>query len=270
MLTLSYPLTDFKARNGTHIVSAVTKDHVCSSRNEMKIVSALSKDPKPFRASHNDNSLAFQRVAGSLAITRAMGDGYLKHPELSFDPYLQYIPYITCRPTIKYRKLRQNDKYLILASDGLFNFITADDILNVLDETTWVNKRVQAASGESETVYHSEVLQQRCMEDEVVQKGDSLKRARDDAVDRQIQTGKLIRTSSIRNATNSQIYSNKESTFADILVDRTLSKAARRHDSSMTVADLRKLPQGKSRREIVDDITVITVDISSYIASLNI
>jgi len=58
--------------------------------------------------------------------------------------------------------------------------------------------------------------------------------------------------------------------FADLLIDRCISKAAKRYGGSLNAAQLRSLPQGKSRREIVDDITVITVDISSYVQSLGL
>lgn len=38
------------------------------------------------------------RVAGSLAVTRAIGDAYLKVPELSLPPFRQHVPYITAQP----------------------------------------------------------------------------------------------------------------------------------------------------------------------------
>jgi hypothetical protein len=55
-------------------------------------------------------------VAGSLAITRALGDGYLKIAELSMDVYSQYCPYISGSPSVSYKKISPNDKSIILAS----------------------------------------------------------------------------------------------------------------------------------------------------------
>lgn len=44
-----------------------------------------------------------KRVAGSLAVTRALGDAYLKTPLLSFLPYKSHAPYITARPEVNCR-----------------------------------------------------------------------------------------------------------------------------------------------------------------------
>jgi hypothetical protein len=54
-------VADFTAVDEKYMVTAITKDHICSSINEKKIVSAMSADPKPMRASINDHSAFFQR-----------------------------------------------------------------------------------------------------------------------------------------------------------------------------------------------------------------
>lgn len=59
--TYSFYVIDFFEADEGFVVSAITKDHCCSSANEKKIVSALSKDPKPLRASVNDSYMLFQR-----------------------------------------------------------------------------------------------------------------------------------------------------------------------------------------------------------------
>lgn len=38
-------------------------------------------------AASNGRNGAIERVAGSLAVTRALGDAYLKKPNFSFEPY---------------------------------------------------------------------------------------------------------------------------------------------------------------------------------------
>ena len=319
-----YEHDDFNACNKHYCVSAITKDHTCTSKNEKKIVSAMSKDPKPFRSSINDtaSALAFKRVAGSLAITRAMGDGYLKHPELSFEPYIQYIPYITCRPTIKYKKLNKKDKYIILASDGLYNFVTASDVLNVVEElspsseiemqqaqekdktyidTTAINVNVtHAGAGTDDATKCDQNHQQQqemigeinIGENDQDQVGEKRVRKEDvrqghkeeDIVEDTSANsspgkngGKLIRINACKSLSFEISTDAKEEkkdshsqSFADLLIDRCISKAAKRYGGSLNAAQLRSLPQGKSRREIVDDITVITVDISSYVQSLGL
>lgn len=57
--------------------------------------------------------------------------------------------------------------------------------------------------------------------------------------------------------------------FSEQLVEKCLSKAARRQ-GSMTASDLRALPAGKARRDLIDDITVITVDLSIYTSNLEV
>lgn len=54
-----------------------------------------SKDPHAIRYSSRDAAVtasmrgvgAIARVAGSLAVTRALGDAYLKRKNLSYDPF---------------------------------------------------------------------------------------------------------------------------------------------------------------------------------------
>jgi hypothetical protein len=53
-------------------------------------------------------------VIGSLAVTRAMGDGYLKRVELS--AVAKHLPYITCQPTIEHRQIVSTDVAIVLAS----------------------------------------------------------------------------------------------------------------------------------------------------------
>jgi serine/threonine protein phosphatase PrpC len=63
-----------------------------------------------------------KRVAGSLAVTRALGDAYLKTPKLSFLPYKKHAPYITARPEVNCRLLvKEGDKVLILATDVCYS-----------------------------------------------------------------------------------------------------------------------------------------------------
>lgn len=227
---------DFIAYDDTYIVTAITKDHVCTSPNERKVVQAMSNDPNPLRPSVNDTTAKFLRVAGSLAITRAVGDGYLKLPALSFEPYLKHLPYITCRPTVRYRKLCKEDAYLIIASDGLFNFVTASDILKVLKEYV---EQVEKDHGENDN-----------------SKIDGRKRLREDDV--------------LENEAVSDGFNRRKSTtisLSNMLTEKCLSKAARRV-GGISASALKVLPQGKQRRDIIDDITVVTVDISGYVRSM--
>lgn len=71
-----------------------------------------------------------KRVAGSLAVTRALGDAYLKTPRLSFFPYKTHTPYITARPEVNCRPIvKGGDKVLMLATDGVWERAGGEDVL---------------------------------------------------------------------------------------------------------------------------------------------
>ncbi|KAK3148918.1 hypothetical protein QOZ80_3AG0210440 [Eleusine coracana subsp. coracana] len=104
----------------------LTSDHstsipeeVCRIRNEHPDdPSAISKD----------------RVKGSLKVTRAFGAGFLKQPkwndallEMFRIDYVGSSPYITCNPSLFHHKLSTRDRFLILSSDGLYQYFTNEE-----------------------------------------------------------------------------------------------------------------------------------------------
>lgn len=69
---------------------ALSRDHNCDDADEAAFVRARSADDNAIRVSRNDEwkgARAIKRVAGSLAVTRAIGDAYLKKAAFSFSPY---------------------------------------------------------------------------------------------------------------------------------------------------------------------------------------
>ena len=89
--------------------------------------------PSPIRPSRATPG-GVPRVAGSLAVTRAIGDGYLKRAALSVPPYTAHLPYITaepepghnrlvsgglCRQLHTHRIRAEHDQFVLLLSDGL-------------------------------------------------------------------------------------------------------------------------------------------------------
>ena len=69
-----------------YLLSSVTVDHSCLLASERQLVKSLTTDINPLRPSLNNikayGSAAPDRVAGSLAMTRSLGDMYLKQKEL--------------------------------------------------------------------------------------------------------------------------------------------------------------------------------------------
>ena len=62
------------------------------------------------------------RVAGSLAVTRAFGDHALKNDG------------VTAKPFINKHVLRPFDKFLVIASDGVWDVLDDQDAINLCRE----------------------------------------------------------------------------------------------------------------------------------------
>jgi hypothetical protein len=117
-------------------VAGVTTDHTCHVPEERALVAYLSSDPNPCRPSEiglkTYGLAAPDRVAGSLAITRALGDGYLKRHDVSLPAYRKHLPYISSVPTVYHRHIHDSDIAIVLASDGLWNHLTAQECCQIL------------------------------------------------------------------------------------------------------------------------------------------
>ncbi|KAI9915265.1 hypothetical protein PsorP6_008144 [Peronosclerospora sorghi] len=86
-------------------------------------------------------------VKGALQPTRALGDFSLKHPEFNGPPYINgdrtagrhfaapYTPpYITATPEIKPHKLEEGDNFLIIGSDGLWDYLSNEEAVEIVHE----------------------------------------------------------------------------------------------------------------------------------------
>jgi len=113
-------------------VIGVTTDHATINPSEVLVVKHTTCDPSPIRPSEGDKDKGVKhapvRVAGSLSVTRALGDGYLKSYMLSDIPR-HFLPYITSKPTVTFKRIDAGvDLHVVLASDGLWNYMTAKDV----------------------------------------------------------------------------------------------------------------------------------------------
>ena len=111
----------------------LTTDHNPYNPNEVDLVLNRCNDPSAISCAVNGG---IKRVAGTLAITRALGDAYLKTPKFSFSPYQRYAPYITAVPEISNRILTRSvengtlaDRILIMATDGLWEQASGRDVM---------------------------------------------------------------------------------------------------------------------------------------------
>ncbi|KAL8149566.1 hypothetical protein AgCh_006536 [Apium graveolens] len=103
--------------------SQLTFDHCTSVQEEVKRI----------KREHLDDSSAIvkNRVKGSLSVTRAFGAGFLKKPtwnnallEMFKINYVGDSPYLSCSPSLCYHRLGPKDRFLILSSDGLYQYLT--------------------------------------------------------------------------------------------------------------------------------------------------
>ena len=108
----------------------LTTDH--SAYNPAEVTAVLHRCNNCPRAISSGMGGGIKRVAGSLAVTRALGDAYLKTPQLSFFPYKTHSPYITARPEVNCRHIVKGeggDKVVVLATDGVWERAGGEDIL---------------------------------------------------------------------------------------------------------------------------------------------
>lgn len=91
-----------------------------------------TRDKDPIKAGARDKKLKqpLLRVAGSLTVTRALGDGYLKRPELAVGESAMFVPYITAVPQVSVYDLRHcSPCVLVLASDGVWDHVSNSDAI---------------------------------------------------------------------------------------------------------------------------------------------
>lgn len=73
-------------------------------------------------------------------VSRSIGDAYLKKPEFALGPSFPRFhlheplrrPVLRSDPSIHTRVLQSNDKFLIFASDGLWEYLTIQDAVEIV------------------------------------------------------------------------------------------------------------------------------------------
>ncbi|KAG6430434.1 hypothetical protein SASPL_108501 [Salvia splendens] len=120
--------------DSVHYLSAsqLTMDHSTCVKEEVRRI----------RYAHLDDAFAVvnKRVKGSLKVTRAFGAGFLKQPkwnnallEMFRIDYIGTSPYITCSPFLCHHRLQHTDKFLILSSDGLYQYFTNKEAVSEVE-----------------------------------------------------------------------------------------------------------------------------------------
>ena len=108
-------------------------------------------------------------VKGRLQLTRSIGDAYLKYHEFNAAPEShksvgRYIPppytppYVSHVPEMHHIEIGKSDKFLIIASDGVWDFLTAEEAVEMVSSCSsrdsnkaselLVQKTIERASAE--------------------------------------------------------------------------------------------------------------------------
>ncbi|KAL9262470.1 putative protein phosphatase 2C 4 [Drosera capensis] len=102
----------------------------------------VKEEVRRIKNEHLDDPTAVANncVKGSLKVTRAFGAGFLKQPkwnegllEMFRIDYVGNSPYITCSPSLRHHRLGPRDKFIILSSDGLYQYFTNEEAVNEVE-----------------------------------------------------------------------------------------------------------------------------------------
>ncbi|PON44501.1 Protein phosphatase [Parasponia andersonii] len=110
------------------VAEQLTSDHNASREDIRQELRSLHPDDSHIVVLKN----GVWRIKGIIQVSRSIGDAYLKRPEFSLDPSFPRFhlsetlrrPVLTAEPSMYTRVLRENDKFLIFASDGLWEHLT--------------------------------------------------------------------------------------------------------------------------------------------------
>ncbi|XP_059667820.1 probable protein phosphatase 2C 23 [Cornus florida] len=110
----------------------LTKDHSTSVDEEVRRIKNEHRD--------DASAISNDRVKGSLKVTRAFGAGFLKKPkwnnallEMFRIDYVGVAPYINCSPSLRHHRLTPRDKFLILSSDGLYQYFDNEEAVSEVE-----------------------------------------------------------------------------------------------------------------------------------------
>ncbi|KAF8069753.1 hypothetical protein N665_1137s0021 [Sinapis alba] len=129
------PLETFSVRDkGLNLLVPVQLNMEHSTNNKEEV--------RRIKMEHPNDPLAIEkdRVKGYLKVTRAFGAGFLKQPKLNEAllemfriNYVGTSPYITCSPSLHHHRLTSRDKFLILSSDGLYEYFSNEEAIFEVD-----------------------------------------------------------------------------------------------------------------------------------------
>ncbi|KAJ3706018.1 hypothetical protein LUZ61_009723 [Rhynchospora tenuis] len=126
-----------RGSDGKRVVAErLSTDHNAATEEVRKELTALHPDDSHIVV----HTRGVWRVKGIIQVLRSIGDVYLKKPEFSKDPLFQQFvspvtlkrPVMTAEPQIRVRKLKPQDRFVIFASDGLWEHLTDEAAVEIV------------------------------------------------------------------------------------------------------------------------------------------
>ncbi|XP_042414845.1 probable protein phosphatase 2C 78 [Zingiber officinale] len=144
------------ADGGAVVAERLSRDHNVGEEEVRRELTELHPDDSRI-VTYNRGAW---RIKGIIQVSRSIGDVYLKKPELSGDALYQKLaapvpltrPVVTAEPSIRIRNIKQNDLFLIFASDGLWEHLSDEAAVDIVSNNprSGIAKRlVQAAVAEA-------------------------------------------------------------------------------------------------------------------------
>ncbi|OAY75102.1 putative protein phosphatase 2C 43 [Ananas comosus] len=123
-------------RSNKIVAEQLTRDHNASVEEVRQELRSLHPDDSHIVVLKH----GVWRIKGIIQVSRSIGDAYLKKPEFSVDPSVQRFrlseplrrPVLTAEPSLYTRVLCPQDKFLIFASDGLWEHLTNQQAVEIV------------------------------------------------------------------------------------------------------------------------------------------
>ncbi|GJV34509.1 phosphatase 2C 29-like protein [Tanacetum coccineum] len=103
---------------------------------------SIEEEVTRIKNEHPDDNhcIVNDRVKGRLKVTRAFGAGSLKQAkwndsllEMFRNEFIGDAPYISCLPSLRHHQLCPRDQFLILSSDGLYQYFSNQEVVSHVD-----------------------------------------------------------------------------------------------------------------------------------------
>ena len=116
------------------VAERLSRDHnVADDAVRREVAEAHPDDPHIVTSAHG-----VWRIKGIIQVSRSIGDAYLKRPEMcnpAICPFPLRRPVMSAVPSIRTRRLRPGDQFLIFASDGLWEQLTDEAAVDMVSRS---------------------------------------------------------------------------------------------------------------------------------------